>query len=97
MMSEVSNNDLDFLATMNGENGLLDMYRKHPTNKDGTVDWACGLNSAYHKDIIKRIKDKSASEQEIVEYCYKTYKQRPSAFYAYFKRNGEKYKFYLNN
>lgn len=92
----ISDNNLDFLATMERENGLWDMYRKHPNlNSDGTRDWACGLNSAYHKDIIEKIKAKSVTPEQIMDYCYKVYTGRPTAFYGYRIRNQAKSKFYL--
>ena len=97
LMGEVSGNDINFLSTMNAENGLLDMYRVHPyKNSNGTRDYSCGLNSAYHWPMIKRILDKSVSEKEIVEYCYAIYKKRHGAFYGYYRRGGEKNKFTLN-
>lgn len=95
-MSEVSNNNLDFLATMNAENGLLDMYRTHPVkNHNGTMDYSCGLNSAYHKPMINKILAKTVSEKEIVEYCYSIYAKRKTAFYGYYKRQAHYGKFYL--
>lgn len=84
LASQISNNDLNWILTLEAENGLWDMYRKHPIlNKNGTRDWSCGLNSAYHKDMIAKIKAKSVSEEEILRYCYKVYNQRKTAFYGY--------------
>lgn len=94
--SEISNNDKNWILTLEAENGLWDMYRKHPRqNNDGSWDFSCGLNSYYHKDMIKRIKDKTASETEILQYCYNTYNQRKTAFYGYKKRMANVDKFYL--
>lgn len=87
LAADISNNDFDWILTLEAENGLWDMYRRHPyANKNGTVDWACGLNSAYHKDMISKIQSKEASEEDILRYCYDVYKQRPTAFYGYYKR-----------
>lgn len=96
MMAEVSNNNMDFLTTMNAENGLLDMYRKHPSNTNGTTDYACGLNSAYHKPMIDKIIKKEVTEKEIIKYCYDVYIERPTAFYGYKKRANERNKFYYS-
>jgi hypothetical protein len=90
LASEISNNDLDWILTLDAENGLWDMYRKHPTNKNGTIDYGCGLNNAHHKDMVKKIINKSASEKEILEYCYATYKTflagKSGPFYGYYRR-----------
>lgn len=87
LASEISKNDLDWILTLDAENGNWDMYRKHPNrNRDGSWDYACGLNSYYHKDMISKIKDKSVSEKEILTYCYQTYTQRKTAFNGYKRR-----------
>lgn len=94
--SLISNNDLDWLATLEQENGIWDMYRKHPNaNKNGTTDWGCGLNSAYHKPMIEKIKAKSVTQEKILEYCREVYLKRPTAFYGYKVRLRHKSKFYL--
>lgn len=86
LASKISNNDLEWILTLEGENGLWDMYRLHPNqNKDKSWDFACGLNSYYHKDMIKKIKAKSVSEEEILKYCREVYLKRKSAFYAWQK------------
>lgn len=96
LASEISGNDLDWILTLEAENGLWTMYRKHPNqNKDGSWDYSCGLNSYYHKDMIKRIVNKTASEKEILEYCYSVYNKRHRAFYGYKKRLQYKSRFYL--
>lgn len=85
--SEISNNDLDWILTLDAENGNWDMYRKHPQkNKDGSWDYSCGLNSYYHQKIIAEIKTKAVSEKEILQYCYAVYKSRKTAFFGYKKR-----------
>ena len=84
LASQISSNDLDWILTLEAENGLWDMYRKHPIkNKNGTWDYSCGLNSAYHKEEIEKIKARTVSEEEILRYCYSVYKERPTAFYGY--------------
>lgn len=96
LASEISNNDLDWILTLEVENGLWDMYRKHPyANKNGTWDYACGLNSAYHMPMINKIKTKKVSEKQILEYCYEIYNKRHGAFYGYYKRLKVKDRFYL--
>ena len=110
--SLISGNDLDWLTTLEGENGNWDMYRYHDslktcTNKktgkkykttkncDGSEDWACGLNSYYHKPMIAKIKAKTVTPEEILTYCREVYLKRPTAFYAYKIRAKHKNKFYL--
>jgi len=84
IMWEVSNGDKDFILTMGAENGEFTPYRLHPKrNKDGSWDYSFGLNSYYHKDMIARIKAKTVSVKEIIEYTYKVYQKRHGAFYGY--------------
>lgn len=85
MATIISNNDLDFLTTLNEENGLWTPLRVHPMNKDGTRDFGlCGLNSAYHWDFINSENFKNPEKQ--LRYCYKLYKENPKQFYGYFRR-----------
>ena len=85
---EVSNNDKDFILTMGAENGSFNPYLKHPIrNKNGTWDYANGLNSAYHMPMIKKIMAKQVSMNEIAQYHYNIYQKRKGAFYGYSKRN----------
>lgn len=90
MASKLSNNDLDWILTLDAENGLWDLYRRHPTNDNGTVDYGCGLNNAYHKPTTDRIIEKTISESELLEYCYETYKSfragKSGPFYGYYRR-----------
>lgn len=96
LASQISNNDLDWILTLESENGIWDLYRKHPNrNKDGSYDYSCGLNSYYHKDMISKIKAKTVNETEILNYCYKVYNERKTAFYGYKKRLSNISKFYL--
>jgi len=97
LASEISGNNLNWILTLEAENGLWDMYRRHPVkNRNGTTDWACGLNSAYHKGMIDKIKNHAVTEEEILRYCYSVYQQRPTAFYGYRVRLKYKSKFYLS-
>jgi len=80
LASQLSNNNLDWIATLEAENGLWDMYRKHPyKNKNGTTDWACGLNSAYHAPFIEKIEAHAVTEKEILQYGYDAYTRRATA------------------
>lgn len=93
--SLISNNDIDWLMTLEAENGLFDMYRQHPRNRNGTTDWGCGLNSAYHKGMIDKIKAKTVTQEQVLEYCRGVYLKRKGAFYGYKVRLRHKPKFYL--
>lgn len=98
LASQISNNDFNWILTLESENGLWDMFRKHPIqNKDGSWDYACGLNSYYHKDEINKIIAHTVDETQILKYCYSVYQQRPTAFYGYYKRMANKNKFELVN
>lgn len=95
MASKISNNDLDFLATFNAENGLFNPFRKHPfANKDGSRDYGCGLNSTYHLKFIRSADFKDAHKN--IQYCYDIFKKRPTAFYGYYKREEQKKLFSCN-
>ncbi len=84
LASEISNNDLNWILTLEAENGLWNMYRKHPKkNKNGTWDYSCGLNDAFHQDEIAKIKVKSVSEEQILRYCYAVYQEKHTRFYGY--------------
>lgn len=72
----VSGGDKSFVLTMLAENGTFDPYRKHPIqNRDKSWDYSFGLNSYYHKEMIARIKTKTVSVDEIMEYHWKIYNQ----------------------
>lgn len=93
--SQISNNDIDFITTLNQENGLWTPNRIHPKNKNGTRDYGfCGLNSQYHSKFIKSEEFKDGRKQ--LEYCYKVYKGRKTAFYGYGVRKNSINKFELN-
>lgn len=92
--SQISNNDLDFLLTLEQENGLWTPNRKHPINSNGSRDYGfCGLNSTYHWDFIKSPDFKDPEKQ--LRYCYEVFRSRPTAFYGYKVRNKHKSKFQL--
>jgi len=98
LASKISNNDLDWITTLERENGLWDMYRLHPNqNRDGSWDYSCGLNSYYHWPMIEKIIARTVSEKEILEYCYEVYNKRHGAFYGYYKRHLATHLFYLTN
>ncbi len=50
MAAEISNNDIDFLATLNQETGLWTPDRKH---NDGVGHGFCGISYPWHKDVIE--------------------------------------------
>lgn len=83
----VSGGDKDFILTMTAENGAWDLKRKHPKNRNGTIDYSMGLNSAYHTPMIKDILAGKKTPDEIMRYHYDIYKKRKGAFYGYYKRN----------
>lgn len=92
--SEISENDIDFLSTVNQENGLWTLDRVSPKNKNGTRDYGlCQLNSTYHWNFIQSDEFKDGRKQ--LEYCYEVYKKRPTAFYGYYKRKQSYNKFEL--
>ena len=87
--AEISGNDLDFLATFDAENGLFDPFRLHPTpNSNGTRDWGCGLNSQYHSNFINSPEFKDPYKN--IQYCYNIYKEKPTRFYGYNRRESHK-------
>jgi hypothetical protein len=92
--SEISNNNLDFLSTLEAENGLWKIDRVSPKNKNGTRDYGyCQLNSTYHWNFIQSEGFKDTRTQ--LEYCWKVYQKRPTAFYGYYKRKQNYTKFEL--
>ena len=94
LASAISNNDFDWILTLEAENGLWDMQRKHPyANSNGTRDYACGLNSQYHWKFISS--PDFQDTEKVLKYCYDDYTKRKTAFYGYFVRNKNKNKFQL--
>lgn len=81
MASEISNNDLDFLALLEGENGLWTPDRKSKlVGSNGYRDVGyCQVNIGFHPEIYfdKRFKDPRWQ----LEQCYKLYKGG-TKFYA---------------
>jgi hypothetical protein len=70
MASEISNNDLDFLATVNGENGLWTPDRKH---NDGVGFGFCGISYPWHKAIIEDERFLSDPRWQMTQ-CYNMFK-----------------------
>lgn len=92
--SEISGNNLDFIATLEAENGLWEVNRISGKNKNGSHDYGlCQLNDFYHKSFISSPEFKDYKKQ--IKYCYGVYIARPTAFYGYYKKNKMKSKFYL--
>lgn len=81
MASKISNNDLDFLALLEGENGLWTPDRKSKiVGANGYRDVGyCQVNIGFHPEIYfdKRFKD----PQWQLEQCYRLYKGG-TKFYA---------------
>lgn len=96
LASIISNNDLDFILTLEAENGLWKLDRISKANSNGTKDYGlCQLNSAYHWNFIQSDDFKDAEKQ--LKYCYEVFKKRPGAFYGYFRRNNHKWMFEMKN
>lgn len=94
--SQVSGNDLDFIATLEAENGLWSGNRISARNGDGSRDYGlCQLNSHYHWGFITSAG--FADDTKQIDYCLKIYNGRPSSFYGYWKRNKMKSRFILIN
>jgi hypothetical protein len=94
LASKISGNNLDFILTLEAENGLWTLDRMSPKNKNGTRDYGlCQLNSQYHWNFIQSADFRDAEKQ--LQYCYEVFKKRPGAFYGYFKRLNHKAKFKL--
>jgi hypothetical protein len=92
LAAEISGNDLDFILTLEQENGLWTADRTHGVNRNGTTDHGfCGLNSRYHWHFISS-KDFLDPRKQL-EYCYNIYKEKPYRFYGYFIRHRHKSKF----
>ena len=92
--SMVSGNDIDFISTVETENGTWAVDRVSGWNTNGTRDYGiCQINNRYHKAFIHSPEFKDYTKQ--VEYCWKLYKDRKTAFYGYFRRRAAKSKFYL--
>lgn len=93
--SEISDNNLDFLATIYAENRNYNPYAVG-YNKNGTTDHLlCQINSKYHKDFIESDKAYRISDQ--VEYCLDIFNRRPGAFYGYYIREKFKPLFIFNS
>ena len=94
LASKISNNDIDFITTIEAENGLWTLNRVSRRNSDGSYDKGlCQLNSRYHATFIKS-KDFDSAEAQI-KYCWNVYKNRPSSFYGWYKRKNHYNKFYI--
>lgn len=93
--SIISSNNLDFIGTLEAENGLWRIDRVSKKNRNGTQDFGlCQLNSRYHSNFIKSPDFKDYKKQ--INYCWKVYQARPTAFYGYFKRHKAKLLFTLS-
>ena len=94
LASLISNNNLDFITTLESENGLWTIDRKSPKNSDGSRDFGlCQLNSAIHSTFIKSADFKDPKKQ--IQKCWEIFQGRPTAFYGYYLRKNHTNKFYL--
>lgn len=98
--SKISNNHLDFILTLNAENGLWTPDRISKPNRNGTRDYGfCQLNSTYHWNFIQSDGFKDPHTQ--LQYCwdlYKGYEKRGivgKRFYGYNIRLKRKHEFIL--
>lgn len=78
MAAEISNNDLDFLATVEGENGIWTPDRKHT---DGVGHGFCGISYPWHKEIIEDPRFLTDPRWQI-EQCWRLY-SGGTRFYAF--------------
>ena len=83
--AEISDNDLDFLSTLDAENGLWTPDRVHG---DGVGHGFCGFSYPWHKPTIEDPRFKSDPKWQL-EKCYKAYKGG-TRFYGYDVRNSHK-------
>ena len=83
---KISNNK-DFLYTLKMENGTIDPNRKSDIiGKNGHWDYGlCQLNYQWHSEFINSDTFDDWSKQ--IDYCYNVFKQRPTAFYGYYRRH----------
>ena len=76
--AEISNNDLDFLATVEGENDLWTPDRKHT---DGIGHGFCGISYPWHKEIIEDPRFLTDPRWQL-EQCWRLY-SGGTRFYAF--------------
>jgi hypothetical protein len=101
--SRISNNNLDFIATLDKENaGTWDVNIKSKKNKNGTYDKGiCQFNSAYYSHYYK-LPEWSNPEWQVNK-CYEEYTSAikrgtiNTKFYAYPRRAASKLNFELVN
>ena len=92
---------MDFILTLNRENGAWDTLKVSPKNRNGTRDHGlCQLNSAYHSAFINSPEFKDFKKQ--IDYCwglYAGYKAKGiigKRFYGYNVRLNDRDKFYYS-
>jgi len=88
MAADISNNDIDFLATLNQENGLWTPDRVH---MDGVGRGFCGISYPWHKDIIEDPRFLSDPYWQL-EQCWRLY-SGGTRFYGYDVRHNSINKF----
>ena len=85
-------NDLDFLATVEGESGTWTPDRKH---NDGVGHGFCGISYPWHKGIIEDPRFLTDPYWQLSE-CFRLYKGG-TKFYAYYVRQKHFNKFVSYN
>ena len=89
-------NSKDFLYTLYAENGTIDPQRRSMIiGKNGYYDYGlCQLNYQWHSAFIDSPDFDDWKKQ--VDYCWRVYQQRPTAFYGYYKRYNQSRHFVFN-
>ena len=88
MAAEISNNDLDFLATVNQENGLWTPDRVH---MDGVGHGFCGISYPWHKEVIEDTRFHNDPYWQL-EQCWRLY-SGGTRFYGFDVRHNSINKF----
>lgn len=94
--AKVSNNNLDFLTTIEGENGIWTLDRQSKgVGFDGNRAYGlCQFYYTFHKDFINSEDFKDYKKQ--VDKCWELWSEKPTRFQAYHTRKRHYNKFYLN-
>lgn len=88
--SLISDNDLDFLSTLEAENGLWTSDRKSEVPGEDSYGF-CQINAYYHPEIVNDERFFSDPYWQL-DQCWSMY-QGGVAFYGYYNRNNVKDRF----
>jgi len=93
--SKISNNDLDFLGTLEHENGLWTHDRKHPTiGENGYYDYGfCGTNAGWHPNVYNDPRFYGDPYWQL-DQCWRMY-EGGTTFYGYQHRASHFHQFKL--